>query len=89
MKMKGVSPIVSALVLVVILVVASVLIYIWVTGFQGQVIQQAGTPKVLGVCLKVEALEVAVRQTDGVAYRVWLKNCGSQTLHLDYICIFA
>jgi len=28
---------------------------------------------------------VAVRDSGGVAYRIWLKNCGSQTLHLDYV----
>jgi len=84
MEMNGVSPIVSALLLVVISVVASVLIYFWVTSFQGQVTQQAGTPKALGACLKIEGLEVALRDTGGVAYKIWLKNCGSQTLHLDY-----
>ena len=85
MEMNGVSPIVSALLLVVISVVASVLIYFWVTSFQGQVTQQAGTPKALGACLKIEGLEVALRDTGGVAYKIWLKNCGSQTLHLDYV----
>ncbi|AGT34437.1 hypothetical protein N186_00195 [Thermofilum adornatum] len=85
MEMNAVSPIVSALLLVIISVAASVLIYFWVTSFQGQVTQQAGTPKALGSCLKIEGIEVADRDTSGVAYRIWVKNCGSQTLHLDYV----
>ena len=82
---EGVSPIVSILLLIVISIVAAVIAYVWINSFQGRLTQHASAPRALGICLKIDGVEIALKQADGVAYRIWLKNCGSQTLHLDYV----
>jgi len=75
----------AALLLIVIAVLAGVLLYLWLSGFQGQAARGAESTSTLNTCLKVEGVEVAVRTAEGVAYKIWLLNCGSSTLHLRHV----
>jgi len=80
-----VSPVAAALLLIVIGVLAGVLLHFWLSGFQGQVAQGAENTGTLSTCLKIEGIEVAERTPDGVAYKIWLLNCGTSTLYLQYV----
>lgn len=86
--MRGVSPVVSVILLAAIAAAAAVLAYFFVSSYQAGLQRQAGSlAGGIGKCLKVEGVEVAGADAWGVSFRIWLRNCGETPLHLDYVFI--
>lgn len=82
---RGVSPIVSVLLIIVITVAVSVFVYLWVTGYQASIEEEAGGRTNLGACLNFIGVEVAYEDSSSISYKIWLMNCGETRLHVDYV----
>ncbi len=88
MRRKGVSPIISILLIIVITVAVSVLVYVWIIGYQSTIEKEsAGGSKGLGACLNVIGVDVAYEDASSISYRIWLVNCGETRLHVDYVYV--
>lgn len=83
MKRTGVSPVIATLLLIVIAVVAAVLAYIWIIGYQGTLTQQA-TATQLQERIKIEA----VGYYSGNKLNASVRNIGDVTVNVTAIYVY-
>ncbi|RLE74422.1 MAG: hypothetical protein DRZ80_04555 [Thermoprotei archaeon] len=78
----GVSPVIAILLLIVIAVAASVLVYLWVTGYIGG-ISEAANAEVIQDKIKIEGVQK--HQDFDRVYLIWVRNIGETKVVLSKI----
>lgn len=81
MNRKAVSPVIAVLLLIVIAVAASILTYVWVTGYIGTIQQQGGTEQLR------EKIKIDGVQYDGTTLTVYVRNIGEVSVTVDAIYV--
>jgi len=78
-KVKAISPLVAALLLVMVGIAGAVLVYLWLTGFAGK-----GTtiPATMEVQLKIEAVKLNSSENKAIIYA---RNTGSTTIECSTV----
>ena len=76
-KIKAISPLVAALLLIMVAIAGAVLVYLWLTGFAGK-----GTtvPSTMEMQLKIEAVKI---NATGEYTVVYARNTGSTTINCE------
>ena len=77
-KVKAISPLVAALLLIIVGIAGAVLVYLWLTGFAGK---SAVIPSTMKIEIKVEAADLAVDTTNKqTTVTTYVRNVGSVTI---------
>ncbi|ABL78612.1 archaellin/type IV pilin N-terminal domain-containing protein [Thermofilum pendens] len=82
MKKRGVSPVIATLLLIVIAVAAAVLAYIWITGYQGTLTQQASTTQLQ------ERIAIEAVSYNGTTLTAYVRNVGDVKVNITTIYVF-
>ncbi|RLE54311.1 MAG: flagellar biosynthesis protein FlaG [Thermoprotei archaeon] len=86
-RKKGIEPVVAVLLLVTIAVIASVLVYLWVTGFIGAT-TPSETPTELKEEIKIEAATASYdSNTKELTVTAYVRNVGEETVTIDAMYI--
>jgi len=82
-KIKAISPLVAALLLIMVGIAGAVLVYLWLTGFAGK---SAVIPSTMKIEIKVEAADLAVDTTNKqTTVTTYVRNVGSVTIPKDTV----
>lgn len=78
-KVKAISPLVAALLLIMVGIAGAVLVYLWLTGFAGK-----GTvvPPTMEIQLKIEAAKLDTAQNQATIY---VRNVGATTIDCEAV----
>ena len=81
-KVKAISPLVAALLLIMVGIAGAVLVYLWLTGFAGK-----GTivPSTMETELKIEAVEIKSSNNNSSNVTVYVRNVGSITIDCNAV----
>lgn len=80
--MRGVSPVVAVLLLIMVAVGASVLIYLWLTGFAGK---STKTPSSLRTQFEIEAASITPFNGANASISLYLRNTGRASVDLSAV----
>ena len=78
-KVKAISPLVAALLLIMVGIAGAVLVYLWLTGFAGK---STIIPATVETQLKIEAAKLDSKEDKVILY---VRNVGATTLECDRI----
>ena len=78
-KVKAISPLVAALLLIMVGIAGAILVYLWLTGFAGK---GTAIPSTMETELKIEAVEI---DSGNSKVTLYVRNVGSITIDCDAV----
>ena len=86
-KIRGLEPIVAAVLLIVVAVIGAMLVYVWFTGYVTKATSQADTAAT-SEKLKIEAASLTVYTNGSGTLKLYMRNIGGDAVKLRGLYVF-
>jgi archaellum component FlaG (FlaF/FlaG flagellin family) len=86
-KIRGLEPIVAAVLLIVVAVIGAMLVYVWFTGYVTKATSQAETTAT-SEKLKIEAASLTVNTDGSGTLKLYMRNIGGDAVRLRGLYVF-
>jgi len=86
-KIRGLEPIVAAVLLIVVAVIGAMLVYVWFTGYVTKATSQAETTAT-SEKLKIEAASLTVYTNGSGTLKLYMRNIGGDAVRLRGLYVF-